>query len=209
MDYGELKEKYGEGSSIESKVPVKPIVIVLAIAAVAVAAYYLWTSSPSLLNLNPDFNCPKSDWFVNLTNMGWRSNGYCMQSIRNRTGVALIHPVDERVPRYVEQEVDLRSAKKMATLDISLGNMAIVDSNSTNQCYDSLFVIKVTDIQTGKVDEIGQQVVNRNDGWVTYSYDLSPYIGKLITLRIENYAGGPCGIWNGEWGAVDYARVYA
>jgi hypothetical protein len=40
-------------------------------------------------------------------------------------------------------------------------------------------------------------------------YDISEYAGKVITIRIEDYSGGPCGPWNGEWGAVDYARVYA
>jgi hypothetical protein len=134
-----------------------------------------------------------------------------------RSGIFVLHPnKDPKKPRFVQQILDMPENKKyklkIGLADIN-GNYSKCNCELDNdfaiiigvKCADVGFKIKIIDNTTKKEDLIADFIVNSEEGWKDVSYDLSSkYSGHKITVRVESYAGGPCGNWNGEWAALDY-----
>jgi len=165
---------------------------------------------------NPDFNTfPTEDVWYDGGNVNVQNNAiWYNQSIEGRSYLVLIHPKSETEVRYIEQTVSLPAGKKYH-LNIGLANVQgkakvidpiiPIDIENVVECADNGFRVKIT--SSGQEKTIADLIVNAKDGWKALSYDISSYAGQTITVRVEGYAGGPCGTWSVEWGAVDYIDI--
>jgi len=120
--------------------------------------------------------------------------------------IVILHPVSITTPRFIEQNVTLLPNKRYV-LVVKMANVAdwINESCITN-CSDSLIKIKIIDLETGREDEIYEDVLTSRGAkidWKTVVLDISKYAGKKITFRVEGYGGGPCGLWCGEYTSID------
>ena len=166
---------------------------------------------------NPDliFSVPsefrnKKIAFYNLTDTaGWSCDGsYYRGSIGGREGIVNIHPWDLKKGKYLEQEVFLPSGKRYV-LNLGVADVAgRVYYAGPTHCDDVGIRVIIRDLENKSEDVIFDTVVNSLDGWRDFSIWLgSRYSGKRIKVRVESYAGGPCGDWAGEWAAVDYVDI--
>jgi hypothetical protein len=141
--------------------------------------------------------------------------GYSDIPIGGRNGIAIIHPVDTKKGRFIEQETYLPSRKYKLVFGIAdVADMfppEVLQSGIggfVGDCADVGIKVIVTDLEKRK-DYIVFDKIIRNGRWYDYSVDLSSYFSnKRIKVRVESYAADKgCGIWNGEWAAVDYIDI--
>jgi hypothetical protein len=178
----------------------------------------LMSSKPKLLDIyvkNPDMIYSKHDWLFNL-NSEWNGTGYAESlSFGGRDGVISIHPVDLHQGRHVEQEVYLPQGKYRIFFGVAdIADMFPPDwvergfGGFNGPCADVGIRVKIVDISSNKEYVIFDKVI-KNGGWYDYSVDLgSLFSNKRIKVRVESYAAdNGCGIWNGEWAAVDYIDI--
>jgi hypothetical protein len=139
------------------------------------------------------------------------SNGYYMYGpIDGEYGVILLHPISKDLPRYLGTYIPLNDTKKSYVLQIKVGNIAGKSyiSPPPITCNDNIFEIYLTDIfSSGDTYLIDRITVNTKDGWVYKEYSLDDYKGKKLYLQILSKAGGPCGDWEGEFGAISYLNI--
>lgn len=139
----------------------------------------------------------------------WRGNGWHENmTIDGRDNVIVIHPIDTKNGRFIEQEVYLPKGKSYRLL-IGIANIAskIFYAKETG-CDDVGIKVVIIDKDSGEKTEVFNTIVNSLDGWMDLAVDLrNRFSGKKIIVRVESYAGGPCGNWRGEWGAVDYVDI--
>jgi hypothetical protein len=171
-------------------------------------------SSAGFLSLSPgvfpeDLINVSSDW------RGTAFVGYSIISLGGRNGIAIIHPVNSTIGRYIEQETYLPSGKYKLFFGIAnVADMFPPDvlqagiGGFAGNCSDVGIKVIVTDLSKGK-DYIVFDKVIRNGRWYDYSLDLSSYFSnKRIKVRVESYAADKgCGLLNGEWAAVDYIDI--
>jgi hypothetical protein len=171
-------------------------------------------SAAGFLSLSPgvspgDLLPSSSDW------NGTAFVGYSIISLGGRNGIAIIHPVDTKAGRFIEQETNLPSGKYKLVFGIA--NVADMFPTEVLQsgiggfagdCSDVGIKIIVSDLQKGEDYVVFDKII-RNGRWYDYSVDLSSYFSnKRIKVRAESYAADKgCGIWNGEWAAVDYIDI--
>jgi hypothetical protein len=122
-----------------------------------------------------------------------------------RRGIIVIHPRREPITkaRYWAQNISLPRGRLV--LVASIGDIADYVDPCKSSCSDAIIKIKIYDHVKNKEDTIYEDVVDAK--WKDVFLDISKYQNKNITLRIEGYAGGPCGEWCGEWAAVDKLYV--
>jgi len=137
--------------------------------------------------------------------VGWETNGWWNPDIED--GIAEIHPQSKEEPTFLSQKVSLSplSSKEKYILKVRIGNVAKYHGPIT--CNDNIIKIKMIDHSTDTEIVLYDGVVNTEDGWHDLSFDVSEYAGKEITIKAESYAGGPCALWDGEWGAIDYFYI--
>jgi hypothetical protein len=141
--------------------------------------------------------------------------GYSITPLGGRNGIAIIHPVDTKTSRFIEQETNLPSGKYKLVFGIAdVADMFPTEvlqsgiGGFVGDCADVGIKVIVTDLEKRK-DYIVFDKIIRNGRWYDYSVDLSSYFSnKRIKVRVESYAADKgCGIWNGEWAAVDYIDI--
>jgi hypothetical protein len=141
--------------------------------------------------------------------------GYSIISLGGRNGIAIIHPVDTKTGRFIEQETNLPSGKYKLVFGIAdVADMfppEVLQSGIggfVGDCADVGIKVIVTDLEKRKDYVVFDKII-RNGRWYDYSVDLSSYFSnKRIKVRVESYAADRgCGIWNGEWAAVDYIDI--
>jgi len=167
----------------------------------------LYLTDPDLLNKN-----------ASLGDVYWKNNQAIYISdeydIGGRKGVIAIHPISVNEGSYIEQSATLPQQTPLklyiGAADIA-GKVNIPTSKynfTASKCDDVGFIVKLTDVNANKEKILDNFVINAKDGWKDFAYDISGYAGKTVTVRVESYAGGPCGKWVGEWAAVDYVDIY-
>lgn len=176
----------------------------------------IYTLKPILsgeITTNPDFVYDNSGWFikgwdpelerlvVDWESDGWYENG----TVDSRSNIIVLHPYDVEKGRYIQRTVYL--PKGSYELVVGLANVAgkMPDAKPAG-CNDVGFLIKIIDLR-GKEWIISDEVIDSGDGWVNLSFDITDFAKKTITIRVESYAGGPCGNWRAEWAAVDYIDI--
>ena len=141
--------------------------------------------------------------------------GYSIRALGGRNGIAIIHPVDGRIGRFIEQETYLPPGK--FKLFVGVANVADMFPQEAlemgiggviGDCADVGIKVIITDLDSGEEHTVFDKVI-RNGRWYDYSVDLSSrFSGKRIKVRAESYAANKgCGIWNGEWAAIDYIDI--
>jgi len=167
---------------------------------------------------NADLIFNQSGWFgsrpadilrVNLTlpdTGAWKGNGlYINYSSRLvLEDIIILHPISEYEPRYLEQTIYLPNEKKLFLI-LGLRNAGMIATNAT--CTDSIFKVFLTDINRQVTNKLTEFVVEDKGELTHYAVDISQYKNRPVTIRLESWAGGYCGIWNGEFGIVDYIDV--
>lgn len=167
---------------------------------------------------NPDFNFSEyGKWLPQstipedcrykgrLNETFWKGDGFVVRYLDERYSVVIIHPVDKQTGRYIEQTVFLPKNGKNYYLVFGISNRA--DTLGPAECSDNIFKLVVIDKHTNKTYTLFQESINSKDGWKDFAINISKFAGKEITIILESLAGGPCGEWRGEWGAVDYVDV--
>jgi len=135
----------------------------------------------------------------------WSGNGFAANStFYGRNTVVVIHPFDTAESRYVQQTVALPVGKTYY-LVFGLANLAAYYGRTG--CDDNAFKVSILDKSDGTVDVLFEDALNTKSSWKDYMVGISKYAGKEITIRVDGIAGGPCGMWAGEWGAADYVDV--
>lgn len=121
-------------------------------------------------------------------------------------GIASLHPISIDKPRFMTQRISLPAGKELL-LKVGIANLARYygEPYEPGGCYDNIMVIKISAIRESEI--IYNESINTNEGWKDLEFDISKYAGKNISITVEGHAGGPCGNWNGEFGAVDYLYV--
>jgi hypothetical protein len=137
------------------------------------------------------------------------SNGYYVYGpVDNEYGMIVLHPISKDLPRYLGTYVLLNDTNKTYTLQIKVANIAgKINFASPTDCNDNVFEIYLSDFSNGDTHTIDKVTVNSQDGWVYKEYNLNNYKGKIYYLQILGKAGGSCGNWKGEWGAVGYLNI--
>jgi hypothetical protein len=179
-----------------------------------------YIKNPDILHNASGFLSPTSD-IPNIllpSSSDWKGTafvGYNINSLKGRNGIAIIHPIDTKTSRFIEQETYLPQGKYKLVFGIA--NVADMFPPEVRQagiggfvgdCSDVGMKVIVTDLEKGKNYIVFDKII-RNGGWYDYSADLSSYFSnKRIKVRIESYAADKgCGLWNGEWAAVDYIDI--
>jgi len=171
-------------------------------------------TSVGFLSLSPgvslnDLLPISSDW------SGTAFVGYNVRELGGRKGVAIIHPIDERIGRFIEQETYLPSGNYRLVIGVTnAADMFPPDvmefgvGGFSGDCADVGIKVVVTDLENGKDYVVFDKVI-RNGRWYDYSIDLSSkFSNKRLKIRTESYAVDKgCGGWNGEWAAVDYIDI--
>jgi hypothetical protein len=171
-------------------------------------------SSAGFLSLSPgvfpeDLINVSSDW------RGTAFVGYSITPLGGRNGIAIIHPINSTIGRYIEQETYLPPGKYKLIFGIAdVADMFPPEvmrsgiGGFVGDCSDVGIKIILTDLEKGR-DYIVFDKVIRNGKWYDYSIDLFSYFSnKRIKVRAESYvADKGCGLWNGEWAAVDYIDI--
>ena len=153
----------------------------------------------------------------------WIGNGYVIfsnTSLDDRYGIILLPPISNTTGRFIEQSTTLEVGNKYI-LNFGIADVAdiLVKTCKTMQCAPNLgnysgncadvgFKVTIADNTQNKVAIVFNQVI-RNGKWYDYSIDLgSTFNGDSITVKLESYAAdGGCGLWNGEWAAIDYLAI--
>lgn len=171
---------------------------------------------------NPDFNYPYRGWLspqeipaladepvLYREEVDWESDGwYDNRTVFGRSDFIVIHPYKTEFGgggRYIQQSVYLPEGSYDLVLGIADIAGEIYYARPTD-CNDVGFLIKIVD-EGGKETIVSDEIVNSNDRWVGLSYDITDFAGETISIRVESYAGGPCGDWAAEWAAVDYIDI--
>lgn len=144
--------------------------------------------------------------FLNITELeGWNGNDvrYALGPIDSRRGVVILHPVSVSEPRYIEKSVDLPKGGSYELNVIAANIAGKAGFAGSVGCDDNIVALEAKSKKGQKRQEFTS---NSRDGWVVLSMDVSEFSGQNVNLRVEGKAGGPCGDWAAEWGAVD--RVY-
>lgn len=135
----------------------------------------------------------------------WESDGaYYLEGYPsgvNREGVVSLHPYDINKPSYLRQNISLGDGDYIVVATIA--NLADYTDPCAVACSDNIFMIKITDSNTGAEEKIYDAEITSSQGWRTLYLDISDYKNKAITFSIEGQAGGRCADWCGEWAAVD------
>jgi hypothetical protein len=182
----------------------------------------IYIKNPDILHDSIGFISPSPgmyppDLILNVSS-DWKGTAFVGNNINplgGRKGVAIIHPVNLTIGRYIEQETYLPSGRYKLVFGIA--NVADIFQLEVTQagiggfsgdCADVGIKVIVTDLEKGKDYVVFDKVV-RNGKWYDYSVDLSSYFSnKKIKVRVESYAADKgCGLWNGEWAAVDYIDI--
>lgn len=134
----------------------------------------------------------------------WVSDGaYLLENyspIVDKIGVISIHPMSINIPSYLAQNITLGNNDYVIVATIA--NTANYRSDSC-LCSDNIFVIKIVDLGTGLEEKLYEDVVDSVQGWKTIYLGISDYKNRNISFIIEGHAGGPCGLWCGEYATVD------
>lgn len=167
---------------------------------------------------NPDFNFTGYGWLYSPPawriladrttfneSTRWEGTGWVSNSTYGgRTGIILMHPVTVSEGTYVNQTVVLPTGK---TYYLVFGLANLAGYFGPTGCDDNIFKVSIIDANTGSTEVLFNGVLNAKDGWKDYMISISKYAGKEITIRVDSLAGGPCGMWAGEWGSLDYVDV--
>lgn len=136
----------------------------------------------------------------------WRENegGWVEGPIDNKTGIIVLHPLSTKETKYIERTVNLLPGKNYAIQVVAANIAGKAEFAISGGCDDSLIVISAKSESNEKREEF---VLKPEDGWIILSMDMSEFAGQRITIKIEGKAGGPCGMWNGEWSAIDKVEI--
>jgi len=221
------------------------VIICVAIVLVAIFTFYLvsniWllpkkfgkfdytqkqSRFPEGVIKNPDilYPNPPGGLIKNLASHEWRGVGLYFYGTLyfdgdGRSGIAVIHPENTTLGRYIEQDVVIPKGKKYV-LKVGIADIAgdyehcncafdimKIEGDIKKVCNDVGFKIKIID-DAKRETILYDGIANIKEGWKDLSLDLGDtYSGKNVTIRVESYAGGPCGDWAGEWAAVDYVYL--
>jgi hypothetical protein len=127
---------------------------------------------------------------------GWRllDSGADMdpgvRPLLGRPAVLVTHPVSETVPAALERTLTLPQTNPRLALTVA--------SYPDDPAAD--WEVRV--LVDGKL--LDRRVVHSPGAWTDLSFDLAPYAGKQVTLRLENAAGG-ANPWS--WEAGYWARA--
>lgn len=171
------------------------------------------SKNPDLIFENLPENYIKSVLNFKIVNMGetaktfypWAGNAaYFLDGYPpglNKEGVVSVHPQNVVTPTYIYQEVNLSDGDYIVAATIA--NIGNYTSNPCGDCNDNIFVIRVTDLATGLEEKIYEDEINSHDDWKTVYLNISDYGNKTIRFVLEGHAGGSCGDWCAEFGAID------
>ena len=200
----------------------KIIISIIFLVVIGLFSYLFFYESSTPLTpregeqfINPELNFGMSNkWFTYLSEQEnpdfIESNGYYIYGpVDGDYGIIILHPISKNLPRYLGTYINLNNTNKNYTLQIKVANIAgkVSFANSSN-CNDNIFEIYLSDIfSSGDVILIDRITANSKDGWIYKEYNLNGYRGNWYYLEILSTAGGPCGNWNGEWGAIGYLNI--
>jgi len=137
----------------------------------------------------------------------WSSNGVIWRNfiIDERRGIVIIHPVSINESRYIQQVVVL-PPKENLKLEVSATDVAGKFLFAQGNGCDDVGM-RINLIVENQSINLGDTAINAKEGWKNFSFNLSQWSGKKVTVRVESYAGGPCGSWQGEWLGIDFVRI--
>jgi len=116
-----------------------------------------------------------------------------------KEGVVSVHPFNITTPSYLSQDITLGNDDYIIVATIA----NIAGYIDPCECSDVIFKIKIVDLDTGVEEKIYENEINAAGGWRTIYLNISDYKNKNIRFVIEGHAGGMCGDWCAEFGAVD------
>jgi len=165
------------------------------------------SSNPGLIfetNQTENYCFNFSEFIQNSSNL-WYSNGCYLKlqsSDSNHSDVVLIHPKHIEIPSFLAQNIFLQTNKNYV-LVAEVADIANYFKKLSPCEEDVIIEIKILDNEVDKERMIYKNVTDVNDGWKTIYLDISEYAGKNITFKIEGWAGGPGGMWCGEYAAIN------
>lgn len=135
------------------------------------------------------------------------TDGYFeFSNVDNRSGFVVIHPKSLTTGRFVEKQVKVPKGNFFINIGLSdIAGKLPGDLYGYSLCADVGFKILIND--SNNLIVLKEIIINSEDGWVDLDFNISNYSNKIIVVRVESYAGGPCGLWNGEWAAVSHINV--
>jgi hypothetical protein len=141
---------------------------------------------------------PTNDWTMDGDPVFWR----LFETIRDppRDGIIVFHPYSGREGFVQSHEIQLEASESY-WLKVGLANL----QNDCDPVSDVGFRILIRE-DGGSWTILEDQIVNFNDGWVDWVFDVSSLAGQVIQLRVESYAGG-VSQWCSEWACIDYLRI--
>jgi hypothetical protein len=181
------------------------------------------TSKPPLLGeivKNPDFIYPKSgglpgggqEYQPYISDPGpWSGIAWIISNevVDGRIGVAQLYSLGQE--SFVVQDITIPSNGKK-TLYIGLADLSgkiNFELARKTGCDDVGIKVEIIDTKTNSKDLLLDTVINADDGWKDYAIELgSKYNGKNVKIKVNSYAGGPCGTVRGDIGGVDYIDIY-
>jgi len=119
----------------------------------------------------------------------------------DKEGVVSVHPFNITTPSYLFQDITLGNDDYIIVATIA--NIGNLTSQPCADCNDNIFIIKIIDLGSGSEEKIYENEINAAGGWRTIYLNISDYKNKNIRFVIEGHAGGMCGDWCAEFGAVD------
>jgi hypothetical protein len=117
-----------------------------------------------------------------------------------RTGIMVFHPFVDS-PGYIRSDwIGLEEGDSFS-LKVGLANF----QNDCDPISDVGFrVLSRGDHASWII--LKDQIVNFNDGWFDWSFNISSLAGQDVQVRVESYSGG-ASPWCGEWACADYIRI--
>lgn len=185
----------------------------------------VWREEMPTTILNPDFEyedgeplgvLPCNDWcgfYVLWVPKLTEEYLKCLPIVSDETEtVVIMHPLSEGYPSILVQPLSINNTKQYI-LNVRVRNVALCDDDSS--CGDSILIIKLVPIWKDEIIQIAKITLDTRSGWIERSYDITDLIKKSeyfkslsdAWLVIEVHAGGPRGIWSGEWTAIDYIEL--
>ncbi|MEO0301800.1 MAG: hypothetical protein ABIM98_07505 [candidate division WOR-3 bacterium] len=144
---------------------------------------------------------------------GWKSNGWLelRNNTPNRKGIAVIHPINIKIPRYIETPEFVVPSYGNLVIGLANGNCNLDVSylNCIDRNLDNIFRIYVVDEEGNVIAKVDELTVKAGDGWLDIMYPIQSLKikpGTKAKIRVESWAGGN-ELWNGEFGIVDYIDI--
>lgn len=203
----------------------KKIIVITIILVLAVIGAFLFILSKSL-SYQPkcrfikdcDFTydpSPSNVWVANglysesgsayTVGASWYEAG---APVNGRSTLMLMHALTPQLPSTINQTfylpVIFANANAKYILRVSLANVGQYYFKS-KACYDSRFVLKLIDSNDVE-NTLLDKVVNSNEGWKEFKFDISSYNAQNVTVQLESWVGN-CNYFEGAFGAADYIDV--